>query len=377
MPYTPEQFKNVRAYDCENEVQYVTSLASRVFGGGEAAEAHSGLDPQRLFDVARLNKMLAFLPAHPEALPPGCAGLAPKVDQVRLRILALNRRGIVSGAAVSRCLARAEIPHVHFKGPLQQIALYGSYLQKPSGDIDILVPPAHRKQAAEMLRELGYDETERAMSLWWTRFLSEIHLRDPESGIVVDLHHGLQQAGLPRPYNLEGFLQRRSELVFDEMTFQVPSPLDRCLLAAISISKALLAREPALSNVTDMRAALHSLTPADHTALAGHAAQNGMAGTLALAMRAVHSVFPELARTPALSQAIFPEISEADLCRMVSTPWIEGLCWPRRRHFLKALCGPGLPRFLRESLRAGLSELSHKAISSWNAGAFRQQESKP
>ena len=58
MPYTPEQFKNVRAYDCENEVQYVTSLASRVFGGGEAAEAHSGLDPQRLFDVARLNKML-------------------------------------------------------------------------------------------------------------------------------------------------------------------------------------------------------------------------------------------------------------------------------------------------------------------------------
>ncbi|KEO59890.1 nucleotidyltransferase family protein [Thioclava indica] len=365
MPFSPEEFEKVRGHSCDTELNYILLAASSIFEPvnlREHAPRFETLDPVRLFELARLNKMLNFLPANVADLPRVCAALAPAINEMRLRTLALNRRGLLAGAEISTALNKAGIAHLHFKGPLQQVALYGTYLQKPSSDVDILVPRSQRSHAAQCVVDAGYVQLDSAHAIWWAHFLDEMHFINHKTGVVIDLHHGVQQPGLPRPLDLPGLFDRRSEMIYEDLAFETPCPVDRSLLAAISISKAMLSHEPALSLIVDLRATLTQLREADLADLLIAARNNGLEQTLGLAVRALDATFPDFDRPDLPLPMPLSEIEGPTLRPMIATPWLDALPWPRRRRLLRELCGNAPLRFIQESTRSLMSEVLRKSL---------------
>ncbi|SPJ25539.1 nucleotidyltransferase family protein [Palleronia abyssalis] len=364
MTFAPFQYAKVAGESCDGEVAYTLFATRSPTGKPQAPPSPGSIDPERLFELARLNKVIPILPTHPQDLPEGCGELASRIALVRLRTLALNRRGLLEGMRVSGLLRDAGIEHCHLKGPPQQIALYGTYARKPSADIDILVRPKDRKDAITLLRKAGFEKTERNLSFWWTHFLEEIHLTRPDHEAVLDLHHGLGQAGLPRPLTPDRFIDRRVEIEAEGTIVETPCAVDCCLLGAITIAKAFRAHEPMLAAVLDLRAALHALDPCQLRALPDTARKAGLEKTLALSLRILDAVHAgSLPRPIAPPRTPFSGLGVEDLRRMAITPWVPGLPWPRQRIILFELCGEDYLGFGRESLRLILSNLFRSILT--------------
>ena len=326
-------------------------------------------DPDRLFDIARLNKMLGQLPVSPAGLPPGCAALAPRLLQVRLRIAAMNRRAMAVTAEASAALARAGLRHVVLKGPFQQMAVHGDPFRRPSGDIDLFVAPRDRRRAAAVLQALGFAAMEQEQALWWIPFLGEQHFRRDSDGAVIDLHHRLQQAGLPDWRGAARVLDRAGRQAHEGAAIPVLSPPDGCLLIAVTLSKALLAREPCGWAAAELAHWLARLSPAERKALDEIAAASGQDRTLALGIALARACHPH----PALADGNgappgLPE--DPDLLRdLVFQPWQRPAEAPRRRQMLRMLAG-GRPHVLAaEAARAALSLRVQAAVERRKASA--------
>lgn len=371
LPFASKQFSGVLGHECAAEADFLIAQAPGARMGPESPASQGRADPRRLFEVARLNKMTGFLPVSASALPEGCAALVPQLEHIRLQTTLLNRRGLLVGGRVSRALDEAGIAHVHMKGPLQQVALYGRCDRKPSADIDILVHPQQRGVALAQLRSAGYEQLDQRKAIWWQLFLGEVHMRHPGNGVMVDLHHALQQPGLPRPRKLAGFLEQREELTLEGTRFHVPGPLHRVLLGAISLGKALLSREPCLSGVVDFRAATGALAPEDRARLGDVAREVRLEQTLGLALRILEAVYPAETTLGIDVPRPLARLSDEDLRRMVARPWLEGLPWPRRRELMAELCGRDTMLFMRESARSLLSETLRRMLES---GPIREEE---
>ncbi len=369
MTFRASEFTHVRDRDCTLEI--AAMLAS--LHGSQLATLPP-CDPTVLFEVARLNKLLMLLPRQAGQLPPGCEALVPLLDQARLRVLLLNRQGLRLGAEITAQLNKAGVRHLVLKGPLQQMLLYGDALRKPAGDIDLLIRPQDRAAATAILRRAGFAPTERAMASWWTHFLGEQHFECPGSPVVLDLHHGLQQPGLPRPRGLTGFFDRAETLTYDGVTHSVLSPSDRCLLASISLLKGFLAAEPAGGAVADLDAALRKLGPAEHTALPEIAHQIGLGRSLALATHIVDACLGSI-HASAFGASPLPHLAPCDLRDMAFQPWRNGLPWPRRSRILAALCGPDPVRFATEAGRSALSIGYRRLLDRVAASRRTEQES--
>lgn len=333
-------------------------LAASAPEGSTALSTGAGRapDPDRLFDIARLNKMLGQLPVGPAELPPGCATLAPRLLQARLRTVAMNRKAMTVTAEVVRAFAGAGLRHVVLKGPFQQIAVHGDPFRRPSGDIDLFVAPRDRERAAGVLQTLGFAPMEQEQALWWIPFLGEQHFRRETDGAVVDLHHRLQQAGLPDWRRAEDVLDRAATQTHGGDAIPVLSPPDGCLLVAVTMAKALLAHEPCGWAASELAHWLARLDPAGRRSLDGIAAAGGQERTLALGIalaRACHD-HPALAdegRAPPRGLPGDPAL----LRDLVFQPWQRRAVAPRRRQMLRMLSG-GRPHVLAiEAARAALS----------------------
>jgi len=93
------------------------------------------------------------------------------------------------GRRAIACLARSGVRTVQVKGPLAA-ALYPDPRMRPFTDIDLFVDRTSVETAAAALATLGFvrvlpDPTEDL------RRHAEMHLRDPESGALIDLHWDL------------------------------------------------------------------------------------------------------------------------------------------------------------------------------------------
>lgn len=356
MPFSPEQYANVQGHSCLSEMAYVLSAVESQLDSTYIGKPVEQCDPLRLLEVARLNKVLSCLTRNLKYPFAETDSLFAFLDQKRLQTLSLNRRGIDEAAKLSHSLNASGIVHMHFKGPLQQAALYGDPFRKPSGDIDILVAAADRRIATEVIVGAGYEIFDASLAIWWWQFLGELHLKNAKTGLVVDLHHDVQQVGLPRPQNSGGFLERRVSIDAFGDSFDVPSAADRVIIAAISIAKALRSHEPCLSAVVDLRVAMTTLSRSDRLVLEQLSHQSGMEHTLALGLRVVEAVFST--KIPKISKNIYPfsSISDDQLKQMIVVPWTPDLPWPRSRDFIFELSGRRIFRSGRESLRLVLSE---------------------
>ncbi|WP_425072741.1 nucleotidyltransferase family protein [Sagittula sp. S175] len=355
--FSKEEYSLLHDNDCAAELEYLLSLV----GARQPCDpSESHISPTRLFELARLNKVLPLLPARATELPDSCSDLQNTLARVTLATASMNHKGLLSGIDITRKLNERGIGHLHLKGPLQQIALYGHYHRKPSADTDILVRPHQRRAAAECLYAEGYRTLEPHNAFWWTRFLGEQHFRHPQTGAMIDLHHALRQPGLPLSHNLNIFFETATTMVVGDMRMPVPDAAGRVLLMSHALAKAFLAREPVLSTVIDIRQALNGLE--NETAALGQLAKTTRQDhVLGLALSVVAAFFPD---TPGLGIAPHPfeNIGKNSLQRMIATPWIAGLPWPRRRQILYELCGTQRARYRVENARFVASEVLRRSL---------------
>ena len=308
---------------------------------GQPAGAQRPLDPDLLFELARLNKMLGVLPLSPAALPPGCAGLAPRLLQVHLQTMAMNRQVMTVTAEVVRALAGIRV--VVLKGPFQQLALHGNAARRPSGDIDLFVAPSDRARAAARLRDQGFAPTEEDLALWWIRFRGEQHFQRARDGAVVDLHHRLQQVGLPAWRRSGEVLARAGSLAHDGQAIPVPSAIDGCLLLGVTLAKALLAHEPCGWAAVELAHAIAQLPPDDWPRLWQAAARAGQDRALAMALALAAACCGPLRRADGSPAEPLPAVPRgmprdgALLRDLVFQPWRRPQGTLRRRQMLLML----------------------------------------
>lgn len=355
MGFSPEMIATVRG-ESQPEIDVLLAHTGLSPAGGITQDARAP-DPDRLFDIARLNKMLGWLPVGPAQLPPGCASLAPRLLQVRLRTMAMNRRAMAVTLEATEALRGAGLRHVVFKGPFQQLKIHDDPFRRPSGDIDLYVAPRDRRRAGTVLQNLGFVPMEADRSLWWVSFLGEQHFRRDSDGAVIDLHHRLQQAGLPDWRGAEDVLDRADHMSHDGVAVPVLSPADGCLLMAVSLAKALLAHEPCGWAVADLVRSLARLGAKERDMLTRLAARSGQEDTLALGMalaQACSGHLPPDAGGKDLLPGLPPD--PATLRDLVFQPWQRTAEAPRRRQMLRMLT-KGRPHVLLfEALRAALSQ---------------------
>ncbi|MDX8444402.1 nucleotidyltransferase family protein [Mesorhizobium captivum] len=363
-------YDRLRAAGCADEVAYVQACL-RLFFSPAAGAADLGGTPApaisvaNVADIARLNKVAVFVL---KALARGSTGVAPPglpswLDGYRRRTMSMNAACIGDSLAIHQVLRGRQIDFVFLKGPLQQHVLYGDHFMKPSGDVDILVPPAGFAAAREALRSVGYEVAGKSRSVWWVRFLGEQHMvrDDGVRAVTVDLHHRLQQPGSPSPRDIDGFLRRKREVEVAGAAMPLISASDMLLLSCISVAKAFFNREPCAGYVCDVRAAANRLSEAEQQKVLDHAAEQGLADTLLLGLRAADVL---LGGTATLlsdrATRILARIENADLFHMVIAPWLSSLHWPQRRAVLWELCGREPVRYLAEAGWAASADLSRR-----------------
>lgn len=374
-------YERLRAAGCADEVAYVQACLRLFFdagAGGDASpitgpadtpvpanSAAPAISAANVADIARLNKVAVFLLKALARAPAGAtpAELAGWLDGYRRRTMSMNAACIGDSMAIDRVLRDRRVDFVFLKGPLQQHLLYGDHFMKPSGDVDILVSPATFAEAREALRSIGYEVAGKSRSIWWVRFLGEQHMvrEDGARASTVDLHHRLQQPGSPSPRDIDGFLRRKREVTAAGAAMPITSAADTLLLSSISVAKAFFNREPCAGYVCDVRASASRLSEVEQQTVLDHAAEQGLADTLLLGLRAA-DVLLGAAGTLLSDRAarILARIDNADLFHMVIAPWLASLRWPQRRHVLWELCGREPVRYLAEAGWAASADLSRR-----------------
>lgn len=363
-------YDRLRAAGSADEVAYVQACLRLFFNPTARAVDHGGMPAPAICvadvtDIARLNKVAVFLL---KALSHGATGATPPellawLDGYRRRTMSMNAASIGDSIAIHQVLQDRQIDFVFLKGPLQQQLLYGDHFMKPSGDVDILVCPSGFAAAREALRSAGYEVAGKSRSVWWVRFLGEQHMVRDEGvrAATVDLHYRLQQPGSPSPRDIDGFLRRKREVKVAGASMPLISASDTLLLSCISVAKAFFNREPCAGYVCDVRAAAGRLNEAEQQKLLDHAAEQGLADTLLLALRAADVL---LGGTATLlsdrATRILARIDNADLFHMVIAPWLSSLRWPQRRTVLWELCGREPVRYLAEAGWAASADLSRR-----------------
>lgn len=360
-------YERLRAADCADEVAYVQACLRLYFASGSGAGTTSvpAISAASVADIARLNKVATFVLKALSRTPASQAppGLLEWLDTYRRRTVSMNSSCIMDSMAIDKVLRDKHIDFVFLKGPFQQHLLYGDHFMKPSGDVDILVSPAGFYKAREALRSIGYEVAGKSRSVWWVRFLGEQHMvRDsgPKPS-TVDLHYRLQQPGSPSPRDTDGFLRRKRSVAIAGASMPFISASDTLLLSCISVAKALFNREPCAGYVCDIRASASRLSEAEQQNVLDYAAEQGLADTLLLGLRAADVL---LGGTGTLlserATRILSRIGNEDLFHMVIAPWLSSLRWPQRRTVLWELCGREPVRYLTEAGWAASADLSRR-----------------
>ena len=358
-------YERLRAADCADEVAYVQACLRLYFASGSGAGTTSvpAISAASVADIARLNKVATFvLKALSRTLaseaPPG---LLEWLDTYRRRTVSMNSSCIMDSMAIDKVLRDKHIDFVFLKGPFQQHLLYGDHFMKPSGDVDILVSPTGFFKAREALRSIGYEVAGKSRSVWWVRFLGEQHMVRDSKPSTVDLHYRLQQPGSPSPRDTDGFLRRKRSVAIAGASMPFISASDTLLLSCISVAKALFNREPCAGYVCDVRASASRLSEAEQQNVLDYAAEQGLADTLLLGLRAADVL---LGGTGTLlserATRTLSRIGNEDLFHMVIAPWLSSLRWPQRRTVLWELCGREPVRYLTEAGWAASADLSRR-----------------
>lgn len=330
----------------------VDSLRSEVAG---LPAALAGGNEQAQFDaiaIARQNKVLGLVQKRLARGP-----FAPYSLAEAAATMAQNATLLAALKELAPAMHGSGRPFVVIKGPLQQRILYGTFFQRPSADLDVLVQPPDFGRFRDLLIAAGYGLA--TPSMWWRGTLGEEHFfkRGPP-GIAVDLHHHVHQPGASAPPDFGRFFGRSEDIDVGGVKIPTLNARDGTLLCTISIAKALFNREPSGAYMCDLYAGLIAATPRAIDSFVAAARDAGLMGHAQVALRLMSAVFGvEVGYGDALAG-----VSGDDLLRMVFLPRDPATRWPKRRAMLWELCGRQPARYARELGRVAGSELMRRAF---------------
>lgn len=274
---------------------------------------------------------------HGTSLP---SAFKQRVEAYQQQCFHSNSISLRTARWVAGQLAGHGIQAAFFKGALSQHVIYGEYFIKHSTDIDLYVSFKDFKRTREILAGLGFKLADECQSSWWWLFLGEQHLFPPDAAhLAVDLHHRTQQPGCPGPRETDFFLKRATAHSIGSVTCYTLDLRENILLAAVSLTKAMVHRESSGKYVADLAKAFTKISPSEAADIVQIAKEQGLLQTLSLAVRAAHVVFgakfpvhlPDRAKSEAL-------ISDEALAHMVLQAADPALRWPQRTRMLMLLC---------------------------------------
>lgn len=297
-----------------------------------AAPAH--LDWGAFLSVAQHNRLLSFVA---DGLTPP-SEVRAVVERHRQVTFQLNTLALMTARKVAPALEHAGVAMVVLKGPVAQHERYANYFVKPATDIDLLVSRSQFDAARAATARCGYTVAPPCRGIWWRVFLGEQHMRTMQgAGAEIDLHHRLQQPGCPSPRFPNEFLERARRVRIGDVAIPALWPVHACLHACMSITKALVHREPAGGYVLDVAAFLRDYGDEDLRELIAAARRLELERTLQLGVRTARLLYGVEPAGDSLISDALAFVADEDLTRMLMRP-TEFAAPPSRTRLLLALC---------------------------------------
>lgn len=152
-----------------------------------------------------------------------------------------NRAGGALVELVDR-LQKAGVESLPFKGPVQSLQLYGSIALREFADVDLLVDPAHARDAHEVMLAAGYAPevaiAAHQLSLYMRSECDRVYVH-PSSKIQVEIHWALT----PRYFGVEvpaaTFFQRAERVSLDGREIRTVAREDLLLILCVNGAKEL------------------------------------------------------------------------------------------------------------------------------------------
>jgi hypothetical protein len=160
---------------------------------------------------------------------------------------------------VVSALAGAGIDVMLLKGAALGKTVYGSFAERPMGDLDLLVRPQQAEQAQELLCQSGWVLPERHARAVGSGFYRESQHLPPlddakGSGIGAELHTGVFQFGHPFCFGPDDLWSEAETVSIDGRTAFVPSPVHQLLHACIHFAWAHMLKFGAWRTFRDVHA---------------------------------------------------------------------------------------------------------------------------
>lgn len=333
---------------------FVDALRDEVTGRAPATPDLSPAALEIALVIARQNKVLSLVQ---ERLRAGRSLDQSLADTTAT--LVVNSHLLQELSALVPRFQDAGLRFLVIKGPVQQRQIHGTFFQRPSADLDILVRAENFPRARQLLVELGY--TLATPSVWWRSVLGEEHFhRQTVPHIAVDLHHRVHQPGAPAFHDTLRLFADTETVAFGGIDIPTLNASNAMLLCTISIAKALYNREPSAAYLCDLYVGLMAAAPATVNSFLLSAQSTGLGGHAALALALMDSLFDHHSDARRAHQLAFAGLTEADLLRVILVPRDPMTRWPRRRDMLWELCERRPVRYGREFARVLGSELTRR-----------------
>lgn len=259
----------------------------------------------------------------------------------RRQAMVMNGVYLTTLKRVAQGLKAEQIEFAAFKGPLLQHDLYHDYFDRPSSDIDILVHEKDFQRASACLQNMGYILPEECQSPWWYHYLGEQHFFSETPGVaVVDLHHKVQQPGSPGPRDLHRYIASTRKKNIGTTSIPVLTQVNATLLSTLSLTKAIVRKEPAGGYLYDFAASCLVMTEAERSALRRQAKHQGLYNTLLFSINCANEILHLSKIDNYFDFEGAMSTGYKSLQKMIFTPRDESIDWPRVRNILWNLTDP-------------------------------------
>jgi hypothetical protein len=261
------------------------------------------------------------------------------LEERQLDTIIMNAADLVTLRDVIPKLESGGVNAIVLKGPVAQKLVHGDFFAKPSYDVDLLVSPRDYDTSSRLLAGKGFVLARECASPWWKLFLGEQHFFRAGPLRIIDLHYRTQQPGSPAPRETQWFISQSVSVSVGGIQVQTLSRTNTCLLSCMSLSKALVHREPAGGHACDIAAFLGNCRSEELEQLFDDAVKQGLRNTVALGLRSANLLFGvKVCFEDRSWRNGSGDTSDADLLRMILSPWSTEIRWPRRSKILWDLC---------------------------------------
>ncbi len=302
----------------EPSEDFLIRCVTRVFGGDEVSRPSGDFNWSRFIVLAQQEGVLHWLG---NAGPLACV-LPPNVlDAGRSERSIVAQRNLLLSAELLRTLAHLRqngVDALAFKGVIAAIQFYGDLVDRPAGDLDLLVRKRDYPKAGRILAEAGYDP-----GIEYPASLQRV-FSNSRKGTVIDMHWGIPPIG-PR---FSDRILWRYRTYLDLIGSQVATFDDTTATAVITINAVKMYWNVSLRQHVDVMVSLRRLNADDWRVLLRRARRIGCLHFVLAAAYVANKLFPNTlpqhvrsdARSPSVATLIGEEVIQHLFERSPSAP---------------------------------------------------------